>query len=131
MGNVKRTYKLDEDVVAAATALAGAKHTSVTAVINEAVRYYRDFVYMEDKASYIPQQFVQQINAILDLREKRQNAKTNQVLSELAIQECIIAFVLANNIEIAPQEIDLYRKKAVDFLRINNRVFRLEESEGS
>lgn len=129
MATLKRTYKLDEETIAAATALAKEKHTSITAIINDAVRYYRDYVYMEEKASFIPQQFVQQINAILELREKRQNAKVNQVLSELAIQECIVAFILANNIDIPLSEIDLYRKKAVEFLRINNRVFRLEESE--
>ena len=88
MGTIKRTYKLDEAVLADAVALAEKKGTSVTAIIENAIRCYKDYTYMET-AAFVPDQFVRQVNASLRLLEKRQNAKTNQVLSELAIQECI------------------------------------------
>ena len=86
MGTIKRTYKLDEAVLADAVALAEKKGTSVTAIIENAIRCYKDYTYMET-AAFVPDQFVRQVNASLRLLEKRQNAKTNQVLSELAIQE--------------------------------------------
>lgn len=77
----------------------------------------------------IPDQFVRQVNASLRLLEKRQNAKTNQVLSELAIQECILTFIIASNTNIPADALAMYRQKAVEFLRLNNRVFRMDESE--
>ena len=76
MGTVKRTYKLDEAVLADAVALAEKKGTSVTAIIENAIRCYKDYTYMET-AAFVPDQFVRQVNASLRLLEKRQNAKTN------------------------------------------------------
>ena len=128
MGTVKRTYKLDEAVLADAVALAEKKGTSVTAIIENAIRCYKDYTYMET-ASFVPDQFVRQVNASLRLLEKRQNAKTNQVLSELAIQECILTFIIASNTNIPADALAMYRQKAVEFLRLNNRVFRMDESE--
>ena len=124
MGTIKRTYKLDEAVLADAVALAEKKGTSVTAIIENAIRCYKDYTYMET-AAFVPDQFVRQVNASLRLLEKRQNAKTNQVLSELAIQECIIA----SNTNISADTLAMYRQRAVEFLRLNNRVFRMDESE--
>ena len=42
MGTIKRTYKLDEAVLADAVALAEKKVTSVTAIIENAIRCYKD-----------------------------------------------------------------------------------------
>ena len=125
MGTIKRTYKLDEAVLADAVALAEKKGTSVTAIIENAIRCYKDYTYMETA----PDQFVRQVNASLRLLEKRQNAKTNQVLSELAIQECILTFIIASNTNISADTLAMYRQRAVEFLRLNNRVFRMDESE--
>lgn len=50
MGTVKRTYKLDEAVLADAVALAEKKGTSVTAIIENAIRCYKDYTYMETAA---------------------------------------------------------------------------------
>ena len=47
MGTIKRTYKLDEAVLADAVALAEKKGTSVTAIIENAIRCYKDYTYME------------------------------------------------------------------------------------
>lgn len=82
-----------------------------------------------ETAAFVPDQFVRQVNASLRLLEKRQNAKTNQVLSELAIQECILTFIIASNTNIPADALAMYRQKAVEFLRLNNRVFRMDESE--
>ena len=55
MGTVKRTYKLDEAVLADAVALAEKKGTSVTAIIENAIRCYKDYTYMET-AAFVPDQ---------------------------------------------------------------------------
>lgn len=115
-------------MLADAVALAEKKGTSVTAIIENAIRCYKDYTYMET-AAFVPDQFVRQVNASLRLLEKRQNAKTNQVLSELAIQECILTFIIASNTNISADTLAMYRQRAVEFLRLNNRVFRMDESE--
>lgn len=69
MGTIKRTYKLDEAVLADAVALAEKKGTSVTAIIENAIRCYKDYTYMET-AAFVPDQFVRQVNASLRLLEK-------------------------------------------------------------
>lgn len=86
MGTIKRTYKLDEAVLADAVALAEKKGTSVTAIIENAIRCYKDYTYMET-AAFVPDQFVRQVNASLRLLEKRQNTvKSRQ--RERAVTTC-------------------------------------------
>ena len=74
MGTIKRTYKLDEAVLADAVALAEKKGTSVTAIIENAIRCYKDYTYMET-AAFVPDQFVRQVNASLRLLEKTAKCK--------------------------------------------------------
>ena len=46
---------------------------------------------------------------------------------ELAIQQAIICQVLAHELEINPRALDNYRRAAVEYLKMNDRVFRLED----
>ena len=39
----------------------------------------------------------------------------------------VIQCILAHNLEIAPDEVERYRREAADFLRTNNRTLRMEE----
>ena len=65
--------------------------------------------------------------ASVNLMETRLNNRTNKVLSELAIQQAIICQVLAHELEINPRALDNYRRAAVEYLKMNDRVFRLED----
>ena len=47
----------------------------------------------------------------------------------MAIQECILTFIIASNTNISADTLAMYRQRAVEFLRLNNRVFRMDESE--
>lgn len=107
--------------------LAEEQNKSENAFIEDAVRYYRDYLYMKDRATIINDEIMRVIKASLELLEQRINHKTNSVLSELAIQGNIMAQIIADSLEIDPTVLPEYRRKAVEFLKANNRVLRLDE----
>ncbi len=71
--------------------------------------------------------FLKSTKPALNLLEQKINHKTNQVLSELSIQMCILNQIIAGSIQVDPLLLPEYRRKAMEFLRTNNRVFRLDE----
>ena len=126
MTTEKKTYNLDARLVKDVEAIAQAQATSNTAVIEKAIRLYRDYIYLEEKATFLPEQIQKTFRSELAMLEQRQNVKINKLLSELAIQEGIIAQILANELEVDLEMIPVYRRRAVDALRASNRVFRLD-----
>ena len=126
MTTEKKTYNLDARLVKDVEAIAQAQATSNTAVIEKAIRLYRDYIYLEDKATFLPEQIQKTFRSELAMLEQRQNVKINKLLSELAIQEGIIAQILANELEVDLEMMPVYRRRAVEALRASNRVFRLD-----
>lgn len=126
MTTEKKTYNLDARLVKDVEAIAQAQATSNTAVIEKAIRLYRDYIYLEEKATFLPEQIQKTFRSELAMLEQRQNVKINKLLSELAIQEGIIAQILANDLEVDLEMMPVYRRRAVEALRASNRVFRLD-----
>ena len=126
MTTEKKTYNLDARLVKDVEAIAQAQATSNTAVIEKAIRLYRDNIYLEEKATFLPEQIQKTFRSELAMLEQRQNVKINKLLSELAIQEGIIAQILANELEVDLEMMPVYRRRAVEALRASNRVFRLD-----
>lgn len=62
-----------------------------------------------------------------DNLDHRINSRSNQLLSELAIQLGIMQQVIANNLEVDGSQIAEYRKNTVDFIKTNQRIFRMDE----
>lgn len=123
MTTEKKTYNLDARLVKDVEAIAQAQATSNTAVIEKAIRLYRDYIYLEEKATFLPEQIQKTFRSELAMLEQRQNVKINKLLSELAIQEGIIAQILANELEVDLEMMPVYRRRAVEALRASNRVF--------
>lgn len=92
-----------------------------------AIRYYKDYLYMQTDGAFISESVKRTFLASVNLMETRLNNRTNKVLSELAIQQAIICQVLAHELEINPRALDNYRRAAVEYLKMNDRVFRLED----
>ena len=126
MTTEKKTYNLDARLVKDVEAIAQAQATSNTAVIEKAIRLYRDYIYLEEKATVLPKQIPKTIRSELSMLEQRQNVKINKLLSERAIQEGSIAQILANELEVDLEMMPVYRRRAVEALRASNRVFRLD-----
>ena len=126
MTTEKKTYNLDARLVKDVEAIAQAQATSNTAVIEKAIRLYRDYIYLEEKATFLPEQIQKTFRSELAMLEQRQNGKINKLLADLAIQEGIIAQILANELEVDLEMMPVYRRRAVEALRASNRVFRLD-----
>lgn len=123
----KKTYRLDDQLSNDITKMAQENNVSENQMVENALKYYRDYYYMQNKATVINEDILKLNKAAVDLLEQRINNKTNQVLSDLAIQTCIIEQIIAGSLAVDPLIIPEYRKKAIAFLKANNRVLRLEE----
>jgi predicted transcriptional regulator len=123
----KRTIRMNDDLAADVSRIAKENNKSENSVVEDALKFYRDYIYMKGKATIISDEILRVQKAGLDLLEQRVNHKTNQVLSELAIQVCILEQIIAGSLQVDPLLLPDYRRRAMEFLRTNNRVFRLDE----
>ncbi len=121
------TIRIPDELHSDIAALAKESGASLNYIVEQALKYYRDKRYMDDKAAFISEEMLNIIQANNALLEQQINNKANRVLSELAIQNAIQNMILANELEVNDLDADSYRKKAVEFLKTNNRVFRLDE----
>ncbi len=107
--------------------LAKERACSNSQIVEEALRLYFDKVYMEEKATVINDELLQAVKGVAQLSEAKINAKTNQVLSSLAIEVGVMNQILAQSLQVSPLMVEQYRKNVVEFLRANNRVLRMDE----
>lgn len=124
---MKITIRIPDELHTDISAIAKESGASLNFVVEQALKYYRDKRYMEDKATIINQEIINIIQASNALLLQQINNKTNRVLSELAIQNAIQNMILESELDVSDIDADKYRKKAIEFLRTNNRVLRLDE----
>ena len=127
MPTLKKTYRIDETLAGDVSAIAAESAKSENQVVEEALKLYRDYYYMQAKASFINEELVHILQASYRMAENSINQKTNRVLSELAIQTAIQNHILAASLDVDKVDLNNYRLRAVDFLKQNNRVLRLDE----
>lgn len=123
----KKTYRVSAETKKAVEKIAAQENCTETAVFENAIRYYKDYLYMQTDGAFINESVKRTFLASVNLMESRINNRANKVLSELAIQQAIICQVLAHELEINPRALDGYRRAAVEYLKMNDRVFRLED----
>lgn len=126
-GRLARAYRISDEAVEMLKAIANKENCTDTAVIENAIRCYRDYLYVQNDGAFISESVKRTFVASVNLMEKRLNNRTNRVLSELAIQQAILGQVIAHELEVNPRALDDYRRAAVEYLKINDRVFRLED----
>lgn len=126
-GRVARAYRISDETVETLKAIADKENCTETAVIENAIRYYRDYLYVQNDGAFITESVKRTVLASVNLMESRLNNRTNKVLSELAIQQAILCEVIAHELEVNPRALDNYRRAAVEYLKMNDRVFRLED----
>ena len=126
-GYKDKLFRIDAELAADLESIAEEQGTSQTTIVHEALKLYRDKRYMSEKASALPSELTETLLAANALLEKKLNAKSNQLLSSMGIELFVIQCILAHNLEIAPYEVERYRREAADFLRANNRTLRMEE----
>lgn len=119
--------KIDDALHADISTLAKDNDCCVTETVVEALKVYRDYKYMADKATIINENIIKIVQANNNLLLKEINNKSNRVLSEVAIQSAIQNMILEHELDVSNADADFFRKKAIEFLKTNNRVLRLDE----
>ncbi len=125
--SVKRSIRLSLKVADSVEQIAHEKHMSSNQVIENALKLYSDYVYMQEHATIIPQEIVRILQSTVAMAEQRINNKTNQVLSALAIETGTLEQVIANSLDVDLQDLKKYRQNTIDFQKANQRIFRLDE----
>ena len=123
---MKRSIRIEDDLLRDIQNIAEEEHKSINQVISDALKYYRDYHYMQRKATLINDQILGIVKAVTNTAIQQINARGYQILSELAIQQGITAAVLANNLEIDRNELSVYRLQAVEALKNSQRLISLE-----
>lgn len=126
-GRVPRAYRISDETLETLKAIADKETCTETAVFENAIRCYRDYLYVQNNGAFITESVKRTVLASVNLMESRLNNRTNKVLSELAIQQAILCQVIAHELEVNPRALDNYRRAAVEYLKMNDRVFRLED----
>lgn len=124
---VKSSIRLNKNINNDYDNMADETGKTKTDLINTALSFYSDVFYCKNKATFLNENILAAMQAMVDSMEHRLNNKTNQLLSELAIQESIIAQMLAYTIDVKGDVIAEYRKNAIENLKVNQRVLRLDE----
>ena len=89
----KKTYRVSEETKKTVEEIAAQEGCTETAVFENAIRYYKDYLYMQTDGAFINESVKRTFLASVNLMETRLNNRTNKVLSELAIQQAIICQV--------------------------------------
>lgn len=123
----KLSIRVEDEIIDDITKLAEEQNTSLNNTIIEALKLYRDKKYMTEKASILNREILEIIDGQRKLLSTTINNKTNKLLSELAIQSAIQNQILCAELDVNPVQLDEYRKSAIEFLQIQNRILRLDE----
>ena len=124
---VKKSYRISASTAEMLKTIVEKENCTEVSAVENAIRYYKDYLYMQTDGAFISESVKRTFLASVNLMETRLNNRTKKVLSELAIQQAIICQVLAHELEINPRALDGYRRAAVEYLKMNDRVFRLED----
>lgn len=127
MDLVKKSYRISAETAEILKAIVEKEHCTEVSAIENAIRYYKEYLFMTNESTFITEDIKRTVLASNNLLERRLNNRVNRVLSELAIQEAILCQVIAHDLEVNPRALDDYRRAAVEYLKMNDRVFKLED----
>ncbi|WP_102050815.1 hypothetical protein [Pygmaiobacter massiliensis] len=124
---VRKTLRIDDGLASDLESMAQQNNTTETDIINRALRLYRDYCYMQDKATVINQDVLNVARSMANVAEKNINYKTNKYLSELAVQQAMLNMIIGNSLDFSEQDLQVFRLKALDTIKETPRVLRLDE----
>lgn len=127
MPSYRKTIRVPDELMTDIKAIAEELHQSENQVIETSLKFYRDYHYMQNKACFINEQILGIIQASYKMAENTINNKASKVISELAIQAAITNLILSDSLNVPAKSLYKYRLQALDFLRENNRVLRMDE----
>lgn len=122
-----KIVRMDEELAEDLQKLAAQHNTSENDIFNRALRLYRDYCYMQDKATVINQDVLNVARSMANMAERNINYKTNKYLSELAVQQAMLNLIIAKSLDFSREDLEVFRLKALDTIKETPRVLRLDE----
>lgn len=92
--------------------------------IEKAIRFYVGYLTAENPASFLPNMFLSNMKAIVDMNFHNMRGTLFQLTLELALGHHIIA----SNFEIDKDSIDRLRGELAKELKKNHKIYRFEEA---
>ena len=120
---VKIADSLHSDI----SAIAKENNCCVKEIVVEALKVYRDYKYMGDRATIINENILKMVQANINLLLKEINNKSNRVLCAVAIRSAIQNMIISSELDVSATDAEQFRKQAIKFLQSSNRVLRLDE----
>ena len=124
---IRKTFRISEDVIKDISRIANDKHQSENQIVETALKVYRDYYYMDEKATIINEEVYSMLKGLLGVTENRINNKTNQVLSATAIELGTLTQLIADSLGASPEKLAMFRQNSVDFIKTNQRILKLSE----
>jgi len=119
--------RIDDDLAEDINAIAKQEHESANTTIEKALELYRDVHYGKKKATFVNDAIMSAVEGVAAGLERRLGNRLAPLLSELAIQQAIMAQEEAVSLDISEADLYEFRRKAVEWLKINQRPLRLEQ----
>lgn len=95
--------------------------------IENACKFYIDYLNQQG-SPLLNDTVIDLVRSIMNTTENRINNKSNQLLSSIAIELGTLQMIIANSLKnVSEEQVKLYRDLSVQFLKTNNRVFRMKE----
>jgi len=123
----KKTIRMSDNLENQLKKMSEQQSMSETIIIEKALKTYFDFCFVNENQNMVNEEILKIIDAKNKVLEDRINNKTNQLLSELAINVNVLTQVLADNLELEKDDLQHKRKQAVEFIKINQRILKLSE----
>lgn len=119
----EKLLRYEDELADEVKSLAKKQRKSENQVIQDAIQFYCAYCNSKEKANFLNDQ-----NKLMMAQlETKINKKTNEVLSELAIQCAVQNMILGNSLDISMADFHEYQEKAKSFLKQKNRPLRLDD----
>lgn len=123
----RKNYNISDATVERLENLSRQENCSMSQIVEKSLSLYFDTKYMSEQATTIPEDIQKVFSAQTSLMESRLNNKSNQLLSEMAIQIGVLQMVVSNSLDVSPEFVEKARVRMIEYLKTNNRVFNLSQ----
>lgn len=119
---------LPENLITVIDSIAAKSGKSRSNAIAQAVKYYADEGFLSSQRAKFQNEIAELLAHRISQTEKTLNARQNELLSQAAVNLSVLQRIVADNLPVGSGDIESYRSDAVQFIKRNNRVFRMDET---
>lgn len=120
------TLRINSNVLKDLDHISNTHNMSRNLLIENACKFYIDYLNQQG-SPLLNETIIDLVKSMMNTTENRINNKSNQLLSSVAIELGTLQMIIANSLNVSEEQVKLYRDLSVQFLKTNNRVFKMKE----